>query len=219
MIPERWEKVYLYASVVEQKNNLQTGEMFFYYIPKGVIKRSPVNVYEVPAKFSIDENKYFLLADELYGLIKEIRKEYYKLGEKLWSNVTISIENFKFKVEYNYENLLTTKYSSYDRHLVWRYKYLSMSLDSLSKKDRNIIKEYLNDWKTHIKENEIYVEALYNLPMHNEVNFNKEEKTVTEMQKPIRKSNEKNKNYKIKTNTDEKKEELENKRKNQIINF
>ena len=35
LIPEKWNKVYLYASVIKQLNNLETGEMFFYYFPKG----------------------------------------------------------------------------------------------------------------------------------------------------------------------------------------
>ena len=39
MIPEKWDKVYLYASVLERPNHLETGEMFFYYVPRGVLKR------------------------------------------------------------------------------------------------------------------------------------------------------------------------------------
>ena len=39
MIPEKWDKVYLYASVLDHYNNIQTGEMFFYYYPKSVLKK------------------------------------------------------------------------------------------------------------------------------------------------------------------------------------
>ena len=32
MIPEKWESLYLYASVIEGQK--ETGELYFYYVPK-----------------------------------------------------------------------------------------------------------------------------------------------------------------------------------------
>ena len=61
MIPEKWDKIYLYASITNQINNLQTGELYFYYYPKGILKKNPVNVYEIPSKFSLDEEMYLQL--------------------------------------------------------------------------------------------------------------------------------------------------------------
>ena len=58
MIPEKWNKVYLYSSILERQNNLETGELYFYYEPSGILKKHPVNVYEIPNKFSINENEY-----------------------------------------------------------------------------------------------------------------------------------------------------------------
>ncbi len=75
MLPEKWDRLYLYASIIDHFNSLQTGEMFFFYYPKGVLKKRPINVYEVPMKFNIDENQYFRLADELYASIKKLRLE------------------------------------------------------------------------------------------------------------------------------------------------
>lgn len=40
MIPEKWNKIFLYASVIDGRNSLETGEMYFYYIPKGILKES-----------------------------------------------------------------------------------------------------------------------------------------------------------------------------------
>ena len=34
MIPEKWDELYLYASVIERFGSIETGELFFYYIPK-----------------------------------------------------------------------------------------------------------------------------------------------------------------------------------------
>ena len=74
MLPEKWDSVYLYASIIEHAK-LQTGEMFFYYIPRGVLRKNPVNVYEVPSRFNIEEEEYLKLADKLYEKIKELRIE------------------------------------------------------------------------------------------------------------------------------------------------
>ena len=145
MIPEKWDKVFLYASVLEHYNNVQTGEMFFYYYPKSVLKKNPVNVYEVPNKFNIDEQAYFKLAEKLYDELKSLRTYLVSMGENPWTNLTISIQNFKFNVEYSYENLVNSKYTSYDRHLIWRHKYLDVPLTSYQKKDRKMIEEYLKE--------------------------------------------------------------------------
>ena len=104
MIPEKWDKVYLYSSIIEQVNNLQTGEMFFYFFPAGILKKNYVNVYEIPAKFNIEESEYMILVEKLYNTIKQLRLEYEK--EQLWSNITIYIEGTYFQIHYVYEDLL-----------------------------------------------------------------------------------------------------------------
>ena len=53
----------------------EAGELFFYYVPKGILKKKPVNVYEIPSKFNIDETEYLKLVDALYSKIKELRKK------------------------------------------------------------------------------------------------------------------------------------------------
>lgn len=171
MIPEKWDRVYLYASVVDHFNGLQTGEMFFYYFPKSIIKKNPVNVYEVPSKFNIDEQAYLKLAEKLYSEIKDLRQEQIKAGEKKWTNLTISIENFKFNVEYFYDNLQDSKYTSYDRHLIWRYLYLNASLSSYTKKERKMIEEYLEQVKNKNNSN-TYQEGIYKQPVSNIIEYN-----------------------------------------------
>lgn len=175
MIPEKWDKLYLYASVYE-KSGKETGEMFFYYIPKGIMKKNPVNVYEVPSKFNIDENAYMKLADEVYELVKQLKHEYKISQLDIWSNITISVENFKFKVECNNEDLVNSAYSSYDRHIIWRYKYLKTPLSMYNKKDRKTIETYLE--QNAFKEREIFEEAMYNKPKNNTVEYNRNSEEV-----------------------------------------
>lgn len=178
MIPEKWDKIYLYASIMEQVNYLETGEMFFYYYPKGILKKDPINVYEVPSKFNIDEEAYNKLVDKLYDTIKLIRNEFEQAGEKLWSNLTISIENFKFNIEYRYEDLLRSSYNSYDRHIIWKYKYLNFPPERMSKSDREILEKYFVEERFQNIEVKTYSEGMYQNKVHNIVEYDREESTV-----------------------------------------
>lgn len=176
MIPQKWDRIYLYASVI-QENGQEKGEMFFYYFPKGILRKKPVNVYEVPSKFSIDDSAYLKLSDALFAQIKKLRKLCVKFGEEPWSYLNICIENFKFRVEYNYEDLKTSEYSKYERHLIWRYKYLGVPIESYSKQDRNIIERYMTR-NISIKNNNkrIYEEPIYEKPVPNIIDYDDREK-------------------------------------------
>lgn len=186
MIPEKWDRVFLYASVIEHFNKLETGEMFFYYYPKSVLKKNPVNVYEVPAKFNIDEKNYLKLAENLYKEIKTLRRMEIEAGEKAWSNITISIKDFKFNIEYNYENLISSGYTSYDRHIIWRYKNLDTPLESYCKKDREMIEKYLGQEKYDNKNLNTYTEGIYKKPVKNLIEYDKEE--ISEENKKLEES-------------------------------
>lgn len=171
MIPEKWDRVYLYASIIDRFNGLQTGEMFFYYYPKGVLKKNPINVYEVPAKFNLDEIQYMSLAEKLYDEIKALREEIEKVEER-WSNLTISIEKCQFNVEYRYEDLTLSQYTSYDRHIIWRYQYLKMPLESFSRTERELIQKVLMDKAYMNQRVNTYSEGIYKKGVSNIVEYN-----------------------------------------------
>ena len=149
MIPEKWDKLYLYSSIIDMPDGKKTGELYFYYIPKGILKKKPVNVYEIPNKFNLDENEYLALVKYLYEGIKQVREEFRKseITGELWSNITITIQNLKFKVEYNYEDLLNSYFNNYERHIIWRYEYLGIGQEQVSKKDREILERYFKGAK------------------------------------------------------------------------
>ena len=170
MIPEKWSRVYLYASITEKAYNVPVGEMYFYYFPKGILKKNPVNVYEISAKFNMDEEQYLKLVKNLYASIKKLRKIYKEQKQPLWTNVTISIENYKFNIEYNYANLDNTEKSNYERHIIWRYERLGMDINSFNKQDRKIIEQYEADANVKI---ETYSEALYKKPLQNTFDYQK----------------------------------------------
>ena len=100
LIPEKWDEIYLYASIIDRQEETLTGEMFFYYIPKGILKKKPINVYEVPKRFNINETEYLKIVDNLYQIIKDLRKDFIDTEQELWTKLTISIANSRFRVEY-----------------------------------------------------------------------------------------------------------------------
>ena len=173
MIPEKWSRVYLYASITEKAYEVPVGEMYFYYFPKGILKTNPVNVYEIPAKFNIDEEQYLKLVKNLYESIKKLRQIYIKEKQELWSNVTISIENYKFNIEYNYAELDNKEQSNYERHIIWRYERLGMDINSFSKQDREIIEKHLIDSYINNEKTEDYSEPLYKKPLKNSFDYEK----------------------------------------------
>ena len=161
MIPEKWESIYLYSSVIEDGKKEPTGELFFYYIPKGIFRKNPVNVYEVPSKFNIDEKQYVELVQKLYDDIKQLREEFKRTTPgAMWSNLTISITNMKFRAEYSYEDLVNNAFNSYERHVIWRYKYLGIGPEQVSKKDKDILYRYFNGAR-NLAEVEEYNAGIY----------------------------------------------------------
>ena len=175
MIPEKWNSIYLYASVIDHRNKTTNGEMFFYYFPKSIIKKNPINVYEVPKKFNIDEEEDMKLVDELYELIKKLREESRKLDGAVWSNITISMENVEFLVEYNYDELKNSFYTNDDRRIIWQYKHLEYPIEKLSKKERQMLESYLEEEEKGEHKVKTDSETFYQRHDYNKIKYNREE--------------------------------------------
>ena len=190
MIPEKWDKLYLYASILD-KENLEgnKGELYFYYLPKGFLRKKFINVYEIPAKFNLDEKKYLDLVKILYDKLKELREEFKKSEPKeIWSNLTILIQNSKFKVEYDYTDLERDYLTSYQRHIIWRHEYLEIGIEQLNKEEKLIIQSYTFGLKSLERKEKfemgIYVYDVENIIGYttNEVDLKKEDNTEEERQ-------------------------------------
>ena len=91
------------------------------------------------------------------GLREEFKKNE---ADATWSNITISIQNLRFKVEYSYEDLKNSDISNYERHIIWRYNYLGIGLEQLNKRGKEILKKYLSGSKSLIRREE-YVSGIY----------------------------------------------------------
>lgn len=164
MIPEKWNKLYLYSSIISRSSNLETDELYFYYIPKGVLKKNPINVYEIPARFLIDESQYLKLVDNLYSEIKRLQKVSQDLGEEKWNSIIISIADFKFEVEYRYEDMINYNFSSYEKHVIFRYKYLQYPFNSFNKNEKEVISRYIYQRENNRVKVKEYSEVMYEMP-------------------------------------------------------
>lgn len=195
MIPEKWEKLYLYSSVLDEPDREgKTGELFFYYIPKGIFKKKPVNVYEIPIKFNLDENQYLRLVQILYGKIKELRQEFRKSETKeIWSNLTMSIQSLRFKVEYDYTDLNHSDFSSYERHVIWRYENLGIGEEQISKEDKEVLKRYHLGART-LARKEHYDVGIYIRDIENVIAYSNENASTPDVEEVVETTEKKLKN-------------------------
>lgn len=227
MIPEKWEEIYLYASVVTNLKNGQTGEMYFYYLPKGILKKKPINVYEIPRRFNINEEQYMKLVEKLYDCFKGLKQDFIDTEQDLWTSLTISIANSKFKVEYNYDSLPLNEQESNERHVIWRYEYLGIGGEK--KEERKILDDYFSRNKK-VKKN-VYEIGLYVKTDINFVTFDKEdskepreiivyekEDASTQDEEDFISKSEKS-NFGFKKKNDNNDDDGDNQIKNQILNM
>ena len=163
LIPEKWEEIYLYASV--------EGEIFFYYMPKGILKRRAVNVYEVPQRFNINEEQYLKIVEKLCKKIKSLKEDFKNTDQEIWSSLTISIANCRFKIEYNYGKLPKTEQEVFKRNTIWKFKYLKIGGEN--KEERKVLEEYFLKQKPGKTEN--YETGLYMKTENNKIEFGKED--------------------------------------------
>ena len=102
---------------------------------------------------------------EYVDKIQQLREEFRKSESgNIWSNITIIIENYKFKVEYNYEDLNDSRFNSYERHIIFRYKYLDLPYSSYTKKEKKVVEEYLQEYRYNREMTKIYTEPMYESP-------------------------------------------------------
>ena len=83
----------------------------------------------------------------------------------------------RFKIEFDYSNILDSEYNSYERHLIWRYVYLKEDIGVFKRSDKKIIESYQdsNDYKKSFNK-PYYVENIYKQPVKNIIDY---EKTLT----------------------------------------
>ncbi len=165
MIPEKWIKIALYASVDDN----MSGELFFYYLPKSIVKEEAINCYEIPQLFNINEKEYLELLSGIYNKIKMLKRMYVNEYRRNWSNLTITIDDEAFKIMYSYEDLNVHPFNSFERHIIWRKEFLD--IDPVLKKDKKVIDRYERIKETITVKKDIKYEKREKYSSKNVVNF------------------------------------------------
>ncbi|MCM3087670.1 antitoxin YezG family protein [Bhargavaea ginsengi] len=115
LIPEEWNKVYLY---VEGWEDFSTE--YFYYDPAD--GRAPVLSHQIPTLFDLDEEEFEDREFELAERILDLQDAFKELGQEPWTSLTFILEcNGQFHVEYGYENLRDVE--MVEQREAWKAKY------------------------------------------------------------------------------------------------
>ena len=130
----------------------------------------------MPNKFNLNEEEYVKLVEVLYNEVKRIWVIYKDKKHRLWHSITIRIEGLKFEIEYNYDELDSTKFSDIDKHIIWKYNNLKLPDEAYSSQDRKIIRKYINENIYFSPDIETYSESIYKNPVKKILDYNKENK-------------------------------------------
>lgn len=174
MIPESWKTIFLYTSIMDIPNSKPKAEMYLYYIPKGILKRKPVNCYEIPSLFDIDEEEYSRLITNLYNTIKLLRDSYKNYKNEAWTTIDIICQIDKFIIKYGFEDLRNSEYTPEQRHIIWRYKNLNIDLDTLNRSERKVLDYYIQQSKINFEPRiEICSVPIYEKPVQAVIDYEK----------------------------------------------
>lgn len=134
MIPEQWNKIYIYSEVTQN-----SGLISFYYFPKD----SAEYVFSamLPHLFDISAIDYYNDEDELLQLVRKLHDDAVQSYGDNWTSITFIIDSEgKTILDYGYDDL--SQSTDYDRLIVWEYKYLGVG--PREEGDMKIIERYLN---------------------------------------------------------------------------
>jgi len=121
MIPVEWDKVYLYAEVLENDST----EVYFYFSELG--KDTYTYWYYIPQIYNINKDLFKQLRRELFKYFEELHKEYINNNPEVWTNLTLFLDsNGKFKIDFDYEDVLASGLFGTQRQAIWKYKYLGI---------------------------------------------------------------------------------------------
>ena len=120
MIPTEWEKVWMYAEVLED-----ACEVYFYFSP--IESKEVVYSHDIPEEYNLDEDVYDDLLFELIDIVTELHTEFKNNNDVVWSNLTFKLDNKgEFSMDYNYDDILNSEFTSGDRQIIWEYEVIGI---------------------------------------------------------------------------------------------
>lgn len=135
MIPDEWENIYLYGEVLSDSR-----VVYFYF--KRINSEEIIYSHDIPTKYNVDKRIYRSLLSELIKNVVELHDDYKLNHDNEWTNLTFTVEKTgRFNVNYNYDDVLDSKYSSWQRQIIWKYEV--MGIEPEPEDQKQIIEEYL----------------------------------------------------------------------------
>lgn len=133
IIPEDWNKVYIYAEVQED-----VSKVIFHYFPES--GNRPINMLDIPEMFELNESEFDENRYKLSECFEELWNEFFNTNQEPWSNITMYLDSTgKFHIDYRYDDLSDA--DDYERSIVWEHKYLGIVPDDDD--DRKFLENYL----------------------------------------------------------------------------
>lgn len=135
IIPDKWEKIYLYGEVLDDSR-----EVYFYF--KSLTSKDLVYGHDIPIIYNVDKRMYRQLLRELISSIVDLYNEYKDNNESVWTNLTFLLDNTgKFNIKYNYDDVLKSEFTATERQIIWEYEILGVEPEVQQYKD--MINKYL----------------------------------------------------------------------------
>lgn len=120
IIPDKWEKVWLYGEVLDD-----SSEVYFYFYSK--THKKIVYSHDIPDEYKVSDEIYEDLLFELADIIQELNFEYKENNESVWTNLTFLLDDTgKFNIKYNYDDVLKSEFTATERQIIWEYEILGV---------------------------------------------------------------------------------------------
>ena len=83
-----------------------------------------------------------IAANEILNFESNLNSEYKQNNESVWTNLTFLLDNTgKFKIKYNYDDVLKSEFTSGERQIIWEYEVLGVEPEL--KEYKEMINKYL----------------------------------------------------------------------------
>lgn len=120
IIPDEWEKVWLYGEVLDD-----SSEVYFYFY--SITRKKIIYSHDIPNEYKVNNSMYEDLLFELVDIIQELNLEYKENNESVWTNLTFLLDNTgKFNIKYNYDDIIKSKFTAGERQIIWEYEILGV---------------------------------------------------------------------------------------------
>lgn len=134
IIPDKWNKVYLYAEI------LPDSRIVYFYFESSA-KNILIYSYNIPAEYGVDEGVYKKLRRELINCFEQLHEEFKLSTPEAWTNLTMYLDcTGKFSMDYNYDEI---DLEPDQQRTIWKYKVLGICPTDAD--DIRLVEKYAKD--------------------------------------------------------------------------